>query len=100
VGGFDRTLRFGDDNDFAFRLACETKFCFVNIPMVLIDRTPPADRHAGASKNWDDADFRLRMAQKRMEKRLRFSQRLPREVRKLIRQDLAAVHSGWADSYL
>jgi hypothetical protein len=100
VGGFDTTLRFGDDDDFAFRLGCETKFCFVNMPMVLIDRTPPAQRHVGASKNWDDEDFRLRMAQRRMEKRLRMSGHLPGKVRKLIRQDLAAVHSGWANLFL
>lgn len=97
VGGFDPTLRFGDDDDFAFRLACETKFCFVGMPMVLIDRTLSAERHIGASKNWDDADFRLRMAQSRMEKRLRMSDHLPGEVRTMIRRDLAAIHSGWAN---
>ena len=100
VGGFDPALRYGDDDDFAFRLACETNFCFVNMPMVAIDRTQPAERHAGASKNWDDVDFRLRMAQKRMEKRLGMSERLTGEVRTMIRRDLAAVHSGWANWFL
>jgi hypothetical protein len=100
VGGFDPTLRFGDDDDFAFRLGCQTRFCFVNMPMVLIDRTPPAQRHVGASKNWDDEGFRLRMAQKRMEKRLPISEHLPRRIRNLIRQDLAAVYSGWANLFL
>jgi len=57
VGGFDPAFRFGDDDDFAFRLACETKFCFVNMPMVLIDRTLPAERHVGASKNWTTRIF-------------------------------------------
>jgi len=100
VGGFDPAFRFGDDDDFAFWLGCATKFCFVNMPMVVIDRTPKAERHVGASKNWDDADFRLRMAQKRMEKRLRKSEGLPAEIRRMIRRDLAAVHSGWANWYL
>ena len=100
VGGFDTTLRFGDDDDFVFRLGCETKFCFVNMPMVMIDRTPPAERHVGADRRWDDTDFRLEMAQKRFEKRLRLSDRLPREVRNGIRADLAAVHSGWANWFL
>ncbi|MGD0046010.1 MAG: glycosyltransferase family A protein [Bryobacteraceae bacterium] len=100
VGGFDLALRYGDDDDFAFRLACETKFCFVNMPMVVIDRTLPAERHVGASKNWDEVDFRLRMAEKRMEKRLRMSEHLPAEVRTMIRRDLAAVHSGWANWFL
>jgi glycosyltransferase involved in cell wall biosynthesis len=100
VGGFDPTLRIGEDDDFVFRLGCETKFCFVSMPMVLIDRTPPAERHLGASKNWDDKEFRLRMAQSRMEKRLRMSEPLPDGIRKMIRRDLAAVHSGWANWFL
>src|SRR6185437_7651985 len=45
AGGFDPELAFGDDDDFVFRLGCETTFCFVNMPMVLIDRTPPSERH-------------------------------------------------------
>jgi glycosyltransferase involved in cell wall biosynthesis len=100
VGGFDPAFRYGDDDDFAFRLASETNFCFVSMPMVLIDRTLPAERHAGASKRWDDVDFRLRMAQGRMEKRLRMSERLPAEVRAMVRRDLAAIHSGWANWFL
>ena len=66
----------------------------------MIDRTPPAERHVGADRRWDDTDFRLEMAQKRFEKRLRLSDRLPREVRNGIRADLAAVHSGWANWFL
>jgi glycosyltransferase involved in cell wall biosynthesis len=100
VGGFDPKLRFGDDDDFAFRLGCETKFCFVNMPMVMIDRTPPAARHNGANRRWDDEDFRLQMAQLRYEKRLWMGERLSRNVRRRIRGDLAAVHSGWANWFL
>ena len=100
VGGFDPKLRFGDDDDFAFRLGCETKFCFVNMPMVLIDRTPPAERHIGANRRWDDEDFRLQMAQCRFEKRLHLNYQFPEEIRKTIRKNLAAVHSGWANWFL
>ena len=100
VGGFDPKLRFGDDDDFAFRLGCDTKFCFVNMPMVMIDRTPPAERHVGANRRWDDEDFRLQMAQIRFEKRLRLSDRFQSEIRKTIRKNLAAVHSGWANWFL
>lgn len=100
VGGFDPKLRCGEDDDFAFRLGCETKFCFVNMPMVMIDRTPPAQRHVGANRCWDDEDFRLQMAQDRFEKRLRLSDRFPDEIRKTIREKLAAVHSGWANWFL
>jgi glycosyltransferase involved in cell wall biosynthesis len=100
VGGFDPRFRFGDDDDFVFRLGCKAGLCFVNLPMVLIDRTPPGERHVGANERWDDDDFRLRMAQERFEKRLRLSDDLPTEVRKLIRKELASVHSEWANLYL
>ena len=100
AGGFDPKLRFGDDDDFVFRLGCETKFCYVNMPMVLIDRTPPAERHVGANRRWDDEDFRLQMAQHRFEKRLGMSARLPGKVLDTIRKDLSAVHSGWANWFL
>ena len=100
AGGFDPELPFGDDDDFVFRLGCETKFCFVNMPMVLIDRTPPAERHVGANRLWDDEEFRLRMAQVRFEKRLRMSDRFPATIRNHIRKDLSAVHSGWANVFL
>ncbi len=68
--------------------------------MVLIDRTPPGERHVGASANWDRTEFRLRMAQSRMEKRLAMSEHLSGEVRKMIRRDLAAIHSGWANWFV
>jgi glycosyltransferase involved in cell wall biosynthesis len=100
VGGFDPKLHFGDDDDFAFRLGCETKFCFVNMPMVLIDRTPPAERHVGANRRWDGEDFRLQMAQYRFEKRLRLSEHFPVQIRRTIRKNLSAVHSGWANWFL
>ena len=68
--------------------------------MVLIDRTPPAERHLGANERWDDVEFRLRMAQERYEKRFRSSSQLSIEIRNLIRRDLAAVHSEWANLFL
>lgn len=100
IGGFDPDFRFGDDDDFAFRLGSATGLCFVNLPMVLIDRSMPSERHVGSSERWDDDDFRLRMAQARYEKRLRASNDLPIAIQKLIRRDLAAVHSERANLFL
>lgn len=100
LNGFDASLRYGDDDDFVFRLACETKLCFVSMPMMLIDRTPPAQRHVGAATNWDTAAYRLRMTQQRFEKRLRMNGRLPVEVQQATRRDLSAVHSEWANWHL
>ncbi len=67
IGGFDPDFRFGDDDDFVFRLGSATGLCFVNLPMVLINRSMPSERHVGSSERWDDDDFRLRMAQARYE---------------------------------
>lgn len=38
VGQFDPRLRVSQDTDFVFRLARETTFCYVNLPLVDIDR--------------------------------------------------------------
>jgi glycosyltransferase involved in cell wall biosynthesis len=40
VGGFDPALWTWQDADFVFRLSLETQLCYVNSPLVLIDRTP------------------------------------------------------------
>lgn len=98
LGGGDTELRYGDDDDLVFRLACETSFCFVSMPMVLIDRTPPEKRHVGEGRNWDKVDFRLRMLQRSYEKRLGMG--LSEEIRECIRKDLSALHSERANCCL
>jgi len=40
TGGFDAHLRIAEDRDFIYRLAQATSLCFVNEPLVDIDRTP------------------------------------------------------------
>lgn len=40
VGGFDPDLLSWHDADFVFRLSLETRLCYVNRPLVFIDRTP------------------------------------------------------------
>lgn len=98
--GFDVVLRYNEDPDFTFRLACETNFCFVSMPMVLIDRTPVEHRHLGESRKWDTVDFRLSMSQLRLEKRLRLTESAPRELREATRRELSTVHSEWANWFL
>jgi len=100
AGGFDPQLRFGEDEDCVFRLACLTNFCFVNIPLVDIARAPARERHIGPSEMWDRFDFRLRQVQYRWDKWLDLSTDLPQDVRRLILRNLRSVHSGWANWYL
>lgn len=100
IGGLDAQLRYGEDDDFVFRLACETSFCYVGMPMLLIDRTPPEQRHVGAAKNFDKQLFRLQMTQRRFEKRLRMCDKLPPTVAQATRQSLREVQSEYANCHL
>jgi len=104
VGGFDPDLRFTEDYDFLFRLALVTDFCFVNEPLVVIDRTPAEKRHNGSSAVWDEVDFRLQCEQRRYEKWLALtdqsSNQNSAEIRGIIMHHLRKVHSGWANWYL
>jgi glycosyltransferase involved in cell wall biosynthesis len=101
VGGFDPRIRgYGEDDDFIFRLACKTGFCFVNKVLVLVDRSPTCERHAGPSALWDEVEFGLGQSQYRFEKHLRLSQAMAPHVRRLVLRDLRSVHSAWANWYL
>ncbi len=100
IGGFDPKLRFREDHDFLFRMALETKFCYVGMPMTLIDRSPADIRHIGESINWDKEEFRLRAMQFQFEKHLKLSEGLGEDVKSLIRRNLRSIHSSWANWYL
>ena len=99
AGGFDTNLRFGMDSDFLFRLAMLTEFCYVNRPLVLVDRAPAENRHVGVSSEWHKLEFVLRQTQIRLEKFL-LSESLPTKLRKLIVAGLSSVHSGLANCHL
>lgn len=98
IGGFDSALTLREDDDFIFRLAVVTQFCYVNRSLALFDRKE--NRHLGVSENWHRREYCLRQDQYRLEKRLKMGPRLPVDVRKSISRDLRAVHSSWANLYL
>lgn len=100
IGGFDPELHFGEDYDFLFRLSLETAHCYVNQPLVVIDRTNVAIDPTVASRSWDKVDFRLRAQQYMYEKWLKLDAEYPADVRQTIISNLRAVHSGWANWYL
>jgi glycosyltransferase involved in cell wall biosynthesis len=99
TGGFDQGLRFGMDSDFLFRLAMLTEFCYVNRPLVLVDRSPGEQRHVGASSEWNKLEFVLRQTQIRLDKIL-LTEGLPTKLRKLLLRGLGKVHSGLANCHL
>jgi glycosyltransferase involved in cell wall biosynthesis len=100
VGSFDPALRFTEDYDFIFRLAIGRDFCFVNEPLVNVDRGTPTRRHTGTAAIFDDLDFRLVSEQYRYEKWLRMGDELPASLRDKITERLRCVHSSWANQHL
>lgn len=100
VGAFDCSLHYNEDQDFLFRMALETTFCYVSMPMALFDRTPAPQRHLGRSTDAHKEDFRLRQLQSRLEKHLSSSVTLSPRIRKALCMRLRAVHSQWTNWYL
>jgi glycosyltransferase involved in cell wall biosynthesis len=98
--GFDAKLLYSQDSEFMFRLAMLTDFCYVNEPLVRFDRAPATIRHVGVSAEWNKMEFFLRDSQLRLEGLLRLSEGLPKQIRAGIREQLALIHSGWANWYL
>jgi glycosyltransferase involved in cell wall biosynthesis len=99
-GGFDPTLLYSQDSELMFRLAMQTGFCYVNLPLVRFDRSPAELRHVGVSSDWNKTDFWLEDSQRRLEGLWRLRESLPANVRNAIRERLSTVHSGWANWHL
>jgi glycosyltransferase involved in cell wall biosynthesis len=98
VGGFDPHLRVLEDHDFVFRLARGlARFCYVNHPLVAIDRT--ANRKVGLIELLAKSEIRLEQQQYMYEKWLRM-EGLDWAVRQKIDKYLSAVCSGWANWHL
>lgn len=98
TGGFDPRLRVSQDSEFMFRMAMLTDFCYVNLPLARKDQS--STRHVGAGRDFEKTEFLLKDSQIRLEGLLRLSEGLPKNIRNLIREHLASVHSGWANWHL
>jgi glycosyltransferase involved in cell wall biosynthesis len=100
LGGFDRDLRFAEDQDFLFRLALTTNYCYVNKPLVSIDRTDIHSDPSTAPRPWDSVEVRLQGRQFMYEKWLKLGAALSPTVRKSCVENLRAIHSAQANLYL
>jgi glycosyltransferase involved in cell wall biosynthesis len=98
VGQFDPLLMFNEDADFLFRLSLATSFCYVNKPLLVIDRS--CSPSGSNCRPWDQVEVRLRGRQAMLEKWLRLDSKLPGDVRKTVVQNLRQIHSAWTNWYL
>jgi glycosyltransferase involved in cell wall biosynthesis len=100
IGAFDNSLHYNEDQEFVFRMALATKFCYVSVPTVLIDRTPAQQRHMGQSINLHREEFRLQMLQSRFEKNLSSCGTSSPHIRRTLSAKLRAIHSQWTNWHL
>jgi glycosyltransferase involved in cell wall biosynthesis len=98
AGEFDPHLHIGEDNDFVFRVALHTGYCYVNEPLVEIDRTP--GRPQGLMELYAKEAFRLEQQQYEHEKWLRDERIIDAEVRHLILTALRCNRAAWASCHL
>ncbi|HEY6445201.1 MAG TPA: glycosyltransferase family 2 protein [Acidobacteriaceae bacterium] len=95
IGGFDRDIVFVEDRDLSFRLSLTTEIGYVNCPLARIARTPTP---AGSDcRPWDRAEVRLGGTQRMYEKWLGLHHDLPAGLGGVIRNQLRATHSDWAN---
>jgi glycosyltransferase involved in cell wall biosynthesis len=100
LGGFDRDLHFAEDQDFLFRLALATNYCYVNKPLVSIDRTDIHTDPAAGPRLWDSVEVRLHGRQQMYEKWLKLGPALSPDLRKSCIEKLRTIHSAQANLYL
>lgn len=98
MGGFHSAFPVNEDTDLFFRLAQRTSVCYVNKPLMEIDRTP--NRTTGLTELRTKETYRLEMAQRMYEKWLQEYQGDDAEIRKGICERLRDVHIGWASCQL
>ena len=98
LGGFYTAFPVNEDTDLFFTLAQRTNVCYVNLPLIEIDRTPK--RTMGLTELREKENYRCQMAQLMYEKWLREYHGQDEVIPKEIRHRLHDVHVGWASWYL
>jgi len=81
-------------------MAVQTTFCYVGIPMTLIDRKHSNERHSGASTNWHQEEYRLQMVDRRLQTRLRLTENAAPDIRQGVHENLRSQYSKWTNLYM
>ena len=100
VGRFEPAILYSQDSEYMFRVAMHTRFCYVNRPLVLFDRSPVEERHVGVSSEWNKSEFFLKDSQIRLEGLLPLAKSHSPAIWNLVRRQLGSVYSGWVNHYL
>lgn len=99
VGDFDPKLRVGNDTDYLFRLALLSPFCYVNKPLVSIDRT--MNRQDGLIEQITiNNHLRLQEHEHLYKKWLELTKTSPKTTRDYLLGRLAETHNDWANWHL
>jgi hypothetical protein len=99
VGAFDERFRTSMDTDFAFRLGLITPMCYVNLPLVEVDRTP--DRAVGLMTEFPlNGAERLHVHEQMIVKWLRITKRARPDLKPQLTERLSHTQSALANRYL
>lgn len=92
--GFDERMIVGEDADLLFRLAFNTKFCFVNERLVRIDRTPA--REVGLMELLSKSDDRAFGSRERIfQKWICLPENMEPELRQRLKEMLKLLYYRW-----
>jgi glycosyltransferase involved in cell wall biosynthesis len=92
--GFDERLVVAEDTDLLFRLAFNTKFCFVNERLVRIDRTP--SRNVGLMELFSKSDDRAFGSLEHLfQKWICLPENTDPELRRTLEERLKLVYYDW-----
>lgn len=93
LDGFDERLLVAEDTDLLFRLAFKTRFCFVNQPMVRIDRSQSREGLMELFSQKDDRAFRS--LEHMFRKWICLPENIDHEVRQTVHQKLKRLYYDW-----
>lgn len=99
VGGFNPILRAGQDVDILFRISLKTRFCYVNEPLVVLDRAPERASRLTVEYPMQSA-ARLGMRVRMMEQWVELVQTEDGDLKTSLNRRLASARSALANRLL
>lgn len=98
LGCLDNQLGYAEDHDLFFRLSLVTSFCYVNMPLAVLDRSDSPE--GSTCRPWDEVEVRLRGSQIMFNKWLKMEAQLPEDVMREVIRSLRHIYSAWTNWHL